>query len=69
MRSGFRQAAFTSQGAHFVDPTATPEIELANKWEKRASSMDEKGLYRFSASLRSLSNSYKRDIQRIQKNR
>lgn len=65
MRNGFRTEVFNSRGAHWVDPTGKPERELAELWRNRAEAIENAGFARFSATLRSLAESYDRDADRI----
>lgn len=65
MRSGFRSEAFNSRGVHWVDPTGKPERELAEQYRQKADEVENAGYQRFAATLRSLSESYDRDADRI----
>jgi phage gpG-like protein len=65
VRNGYVQAAYNSRGAHWVDPEAKPELELAEKWQNRADIAERQGYPRFAANLRTLAESYKREAKRI----
>lgn len=65
MRSGFRAGIFKSRGVHWVDPTGTPELELAEQYRKKAEDIENAGYQRFAVTLRGLSESYARDAERI----
>ena len=65
MREGFRGGAFNSRGTHWVDPTARPERELADKYRRQAEEVENAGYHRFAVSLRELANIYDRDADRI----
>ena len=65
MRNGFRLGIFNSRGVHWVDPTGKPELELAEKYREQAEDVENAGYQRFAATLRSLSESYNRDAERI----
>jgi hypothetical protein len=65
MRDGFCTAIFNSRGVHFVDPSGTPEKELANKYRQQATEVENKGYYRFATSLRNLAQSYDKDADRL----
>ncbi|MDD1015526.1 hypothetical protein [Pseudomonas rubra] len=65
IRSGFCTEVFNSRGAHFVDPTGSPERELANHWREKANAVENAGYPRFAASLRELAGSYDRHAERI----
>lgn len=65
MRNGFRSEIFNSRGAHFVDPTGKPERQLADQYRKKANDIENAGYQRFAVTLRSVSESYDRDADRI----
>lgn len=65
IRTGYVLAIYNSLGAHWVDTEAKPEIELAEKWDSRADIANMEGYPRFSAALRGVAESYRRDAQRI----
>ncbi|MGY4639635.1 hypothetical protein [Pseudomonas sp. TE24901] len=65
IRSGFCTEVFNSRGAHWVDPTGSPERELANHWREKANAVEDAGYPRFAASLRELAGSYDRHAERI----
>jgi hypothetical protein len=65
MRDGFRSGIYNSRGAHFVDPTGKPERELAEQYRQKAEQVENAGYQRFAVTLRSLSESYKREAERI----
>jgi hypothetical protein len=65
MRSGFRLEALNSRGAHFIDPTGKPERDLAEKYRQKADEVENAGYQRFAVTLRSLSEFYDRDADRI----
>jgi hypothetical protein len=65
MRRGFRTEVFNSRGSHWVDPTGKPERELATRWRKKASDVEDAGYARFAVILRELADSYDRDAERI----
>jgi hypothetical protein len=65
MRSGFELGIFNSRGAHWVDPTGKPELELAAKYDKQAEDVENVGYQRLAISLRNLVNSYKNEARRI----
>jgi hypothetical protein len=63
MRDGFHTGIYNSRGAHFVDPTGKPELELAEQYWHKAEQIENAGYQRFAVTLRSLSESYKREAQ------
>ena len=65
MREGFRIEAFTSRGAHWVDPTGAPELKFAREYRKKAEFLEREGLRRFAQTLVELSQIYEREAQRI----
>ena len=65
MRNGFRTAIFNSRGVHWVDPTGKPERELAEQYRQKANEVENAGYQRFAVTLRSLSESYNHDADRI----
>ena len=65
MRSGYRTGIFNSRGVHWVDPTGKPELELAEQHRKKAEHVENAGYQRFAVTLRSLSETYTREAERI----
>ena len=65
IRDGFRSEAFNSRGAHWVDPTGKPELELAEQYRQKAKEVENTGFQRFAVTLRSLSESYENEAERI----
>lgn len=65
MRNGFRTQLYNSRGVHWVDPTGSPERELASGYLGQAEAVDDAGFYRLAATLRGLAASYERDAERI----
>jgi hypothetical protein len=65
MRNGFRIGIFNSRGVHEVDPTGKPEKELAAKYRQQAEEVENAGYYRFAITLKSLSDSYDHEAERI----
>ena len=65
MRSGYRMEVFNSRGVAWVDPTGKPEREIAEQYRQKADEVENAGYQRFAVTLRSLSESYDRDADRI----
>lgn len=65
MRSGFRSGLFNVRGAHLVDPTGKPELDLAAKYKQRADSLEQAGYHRLATTMRDLSESYVLEAKRI----
>lgn len=65
MRRGFRTGILNSRGVHWIDPTGKPERELAEQYRQKAEDIENAGYQRFAATLRSLSESYDREAERI----
>jgi hypothetical protein len=65
LRDGFRTGIWNSRGAHVVDPTGAPELELANKYKDMGDAAENAGYQRLAVTLRSLQDSYLREATRI----
>lgn len=65
MRNGFRTELLNSRGVHWVDPTGTPERELANSYRAKAEAVEGAGYHRLATTLRELVGSYEREAERI----
>jgi len=65
IRSGYSTGTYNSRGAHCVDPTGKPELELAEQYQKKAEEVEDAGYQRFAVTLRNLSESYAREAERI----
>ncbi len=69
MRNGFSTAIFNSRGVHFVDPSGKPELELSEKYKKRAEDVENAGYQRLATTLRQLANWYADEARGIIDNR
>ena len=67
MRDGFRTETYNSRGFHEVDFSGQEDLELAQKYKKKASDLEDEGFLNFAETLRNLSKSYKVEAERIQK--
>jgi hypothetical protein len=65
MRNGFSTAVFNSRGAHWVDPTGKPELQLAEQYEEKAEKIENHGYHRFAVTLRELAKGYKMQAERV----
>ena len=65
IRKGFSTEVYNSRGVHWVDPTGKPERELAERYRQKADEVENAGYQRFAVMLRSLSESYDREAERI----
>jgi len=65
MRIGYSLGIFNSRGVHWVDPTGTPEKELAKKYRQQSEDIEILGYHRFASTLRELADSYDREAERI----
>ncbi len=65
MRNGFRTGMYNSRGVHTVDPTGKPERELAEQFRRKAEEVENAGFQRFAVILRSLTDGYEREAERI----
>lgn len=68
MRKGFHTGIYYSRGAHIIDPTGTPERELAAKYRNQAEEVENAGYHRFATTLRGLADSYDREAERYASN-
>jgi hypothetical protein len=67
VRTGFSIKTFNSRGVYSVDPTGAPEEALALKFASRAQALEDLGFTRFGATLRDLSESYKKDAEQVRR--
>ncbi len=65
MRHGYNISTHNARGAHWVDPTAKPEKELAEQYKEKADVVEDAGYHRFAQSLRKIAQDYIRDAERI----
>ena len=65
MRRGFYTGVFNSRGVHGVDPTGSPEKELAAKYKQQADDVENYGYHRLATTLRGLADSYSREADRV----
>ncbi|MAA96094.1 MULTISPECIES: hypothetical protein [unclassified Arsukibacterium] len=65
MRDGYRTGTYNSRGAHIIDPTASPERELAEQFRNKAEEIENAGFQRFAVTLKGLANSYDREADQI----
>jgi len=64
-RQGFSQQVTNSRGVHWIDPTGTPERELAKTYRDQAESIENAGFQRFAATLRAIADQYDREADHI----
>lgn len=65
---GFAMEAFNSRGVHFVDPTGKQEDEIADSYERKAASAEERGYARLAARLRCIAESYRQEAEEYRNN-
>ena len=65
LREGFYCEYLNSRGAHFVDPSGQPELELADECREKAEAAESAGFVRLATAMRELTESYDREAQRI----
>ena len=65
MREGFTNALYNSRGAHIIDPTGAPELQLAEKYSLQADDLELHGYSRFAEAMRNLAEQYKFEAERI----
>ena len=65
MREGFTNELYNSRGAHIIDPTGAPELQLAEKYFHQADELELYGYSRFAESMRNLAEQYKYEAAKI----
>ena len=65
MRIGYSRGIFNSRGVYQVDPTGTPEKELAKKYRQQAEDIEIIGYHRFALTLRELADYYDKEAREI----
>jgi hypothetical protein len=65
LREGFIVEILNSRGVHWVDPTGKPELELAERYSRRADDLDQAGFVRFASAIRKLADSYRREAEQV----
>lgn len=69
LRQGYRTEIINSRGVHWVDPTAKPENELAEKYRQQAEDCKKSTFHRFAIILEDAAKSYDREAERILNNK
>ncbi len=67
MRSGYSSGAYNARGAHWVDPTGKPELELAEEYHQKAEDVENAGFQRFAVTLRNLAKGYEKESERVRR--
>lgn len=65
MRIGYSTGTHNLRGVHWVDPTGSPERELAEQFRRKAEEVENAGFQRFAVTLRGLADGYDREAERI----
>lgn len=65
LREGYRTEIMNSRGVHYVDPTAKPEKELAEKYRNQSKECGKTTFHRFAITLEDAAKSYDREADRI----
>ena len=65
IRNGYDTEAFNSRGAHTIDPTGKPEMELAEEYRRKADEIENAGFQRFATTLRMIAEDYDLEAKRI----
>jgi hypothetical protein len=65
MRDGFRTSIYNARGVHWLDPSAKPERELAQKYRGQAQSLEDAGFHRLATVIYELAASYDQEAERI----
>jgi hypothetical protein len=66
MRIGFSNGLIKSRGTHWVDPSGTPEKELATQFSRKAEDLENAHFQRFAVTLRELASDYEHQAIRVQ---
>lgn len=64
MRLAYRIEKFNSRGASWVDPTGTPEKELADHFRQKANKLEDESFRRFSVTIKELADIYEHQAER-----
>ena len=65
LRKGYVIRAFNARGVHRVDPSGTPERNLANQYRRKAEDVENEGYFRLAAELKELAERYDLEAERI----
>lgn len=65
LRNGFFSGVLNARGAHWIDPEAKPEKELADKFRRKADELDNSSFQRLATTLREIATSYENEAERI----
>ena len=65
MRTGFSTGTYNSRGFQWVDPSGTPERDLAEQFRSKAEEIENAGFQRFAVTMRGLADGYEREAERI----
>lgn len=67
LRQGYSSEIINSRGCHWVDPTAKPEKELAEKYRQQAKDCENATFHRFAVTLGNAAKWYDKEAERILK--
>ncbi len=65
LRTGYAAGLVNARGAHWIDPTGKPERELAGKYRREASEVEDAGYHRLATTVRQLADDYDRQADSI----
>ena len=67
MRNGFNTETYNSRGFHEVDFSGKEDLDLATKYKKQASDLEDEGLLNFAETMRNLAKCYEKEAEDTQK--
>ena len=65
LRKGYVMGAFNARGVHRIDPSGSPERNLANQYRAKAEQAENAGYFRFATELKELAGRYDLEAERI----
>ena len=65
LRKGYVTGAFNARGVYRVDPSGSPERDLANQYRRKAEDVENAGYFRLATELRGLAERYDLEAERI----
>ncbi|MEM6406404.1 MAG: hypothetical protein AAF669_07440, partial [Pseudomonadota bacterium] len=65
MREGYQRATYNARGVYRIDPSGKPELELADKYRKKADIIENAGYQRLAETLREISDYYIRNSRTV----
>ena len=65
LRRGYVTGAFNARGVHRIDPSGSPERNLANQYRRKAEDVENAGYFRLATALKELAERYDLEAERI----